>query len=637
MSEGVRARAGRVAYVAYFLAAPLICLAVFWRVPFTWFMSDDFAWLGLPLQVHRVQDLGRVFFHPQAQGTVRVLSERLFFLTFSSLFGLNALPYRIWVLATWSADLVLAVLIGIRLTGSRAAGLLAAILWTTSAAIVTPLIWASAYNEVLCAFFVLLAFYARMRWIDEAQRNLPVPWRRKWILLEWISYLAGFGALEVIVMYPAIATLYSLCTDRKRWRTALPLWIPAAIFAAVHFFLIPKQPGSIYALSLDSRLPGNFGRYLGWTLGPSRMGGLIADEWRVPGIIVTALIGLALAAFAASRLRRGEWTVVFCFGWFVLLLAPMLGLPNHVSDYYLTLPALGLAWLGGWAIVTAWRAGIAARGAAILLTATYLAGSIAEIDAQTRWYYDHTIRIRDLVLAARDQMRSSPDSVLLLHGVDNELFQSGFQDDPFRLVGATRVYLTAESEKGIVAREDLGGIARFQIPAEQALALLERGQARVIEAGAEGARDVTRSYTAVAKSQIRSERRSFVDVGDPFYAARLGPTWYPAENGFRWMPKKASVRLPGPHDASEKLNITGFAAAPALAAGPVTLSVRAGGHDLGSTTLREPGAKFAVQFPLPADLVGQENIEITLELSKGFRPPGENRDLGMIFGTFEIR
>jgi hypothetical protein len=476
-----------------------------------------------------------------------------------------------------------------------------------------------------------------MRWIDEAQRNLPESERRKWIFLEWIAYLAGFGALEVVVMYPAVATLYSLCVDRKRWRTALPLWIPAAIFAAIHFFLIPKQPSPIYAPSLDSRLPGNFGRYLGWTIGPSRMGGLISDDWRIPGLVATALIGVGFAAFAVSRLRRREWTVAFCFGWFVLLLAPMLGLPNHVSDYYLTLPALGIAWLGGWAIAAAWRTGMAARYVALLLASMYLSGSIAEIDAQTRWYYDHTVRIRDLVLAAREQMRSYPASVLLLHGVDNELFQSGFQDDPFRLVGATRVYLTPGSEKGIVAREDLGGIARFQIPAEQAMTLLERGQARVIEAGAEGAREVTRSYTAVARSQIRSERRSFVDVGDPFYAARLGPAWYPAENGFRWMPKKASVELPGPRDASEKLNITGFAAAPALAAGPITLSVHAGAHDLGSTTLREPGAKFAVQFPLPADLVGQETIEITLELSRVFRPPGENRDLGMIFGTFEIR
>ncbi|PYT10738.1 MAG: hypothetical protein DMG59_28070 [Acidobacteria bacterium] len=79
----------RVARAAYFLP-PLVCLIVFWRVPFTWFISDDFAWLSLPLQVHSLNDFWDAVFTPRAQGTVRVLSERLFFLVFSSLFGLHA-------------------------------------------------------------------------------------------------------------------------------------------------------------------------------------------------------------------------------------------------------------------------------------------------------------------------------------------------------------------------------------------------------------------------------------------------------------------------------------------------------------------------------------------------------------------
>ena len=108
--------------------AAALCLMVFWRIFFTWFVDDDFGWLSLPSQVHNAHDLFYVLFAPKAQGTVRFLSERAFFLTFSSLFGFHAVPYRIWVMGTWIADLTLASLIGTRLTGSRAAGCLAAIL-----------------------------------------------------------------------------------------------------------------------------------------------------------------------------------------------------------------------------------------------------------------------------------------------------------------------------------------------------------------------------------------------------------------------------------------------------------------------------------------------------------------------------
>ena len=618
----------RVARAAYFLP-PLVCLIVFWRVPFTWFISDDFAWLSLPLQVHGLNDFWDAVFTPRAQGTVRVLSERLFFLVFSSLFGLHALPYRLWILGVWFADLTLAALIGERLTGSRAAGVVCALLWTTSARIVTTLAWASAYNEVLCAFFVLSAFYARLRWLESGQR--------KWMAAEWSAYLAGFGALELIVIYPAIVILHALLVARKQLGTALALLIPAAVFSAVHLLFIPKHPAQIYAFAIDRRLFQTFGQYLAWALGPSGMGDY-DPRWRLPGLIVTGLIGVALAAFAAWRLRCRDRVVVFCAGWFVILLAPVLPLVNHVSDYYLTIPIIGLAWLAGWAFVVAWQAGASARVVAVILVALYLAGSIYEIQAATQWYFDLGGRMRALVRGVEDSMRRHPGSAVLLQGVDARLFQEGgFQDDPFHLVGAERVYLAPGTEKGIAAREDLGGTTRFRISQEQAMKLLERGQARVLDAASGGARDVTQQYEIVARAEFLATHRNFVDVGDPVYTARLGPTWHSIENGFRWMPKTATIQLSGPASADEKLHVTGYAPAVALASGPVTLRFQAAGHGIGSATLRTPAAKFALEFPLPADLVGQYAVEISVEANKVFRVPGDGRELGMVFGTFSIR
>ena len=80
----------RTVRLAYYGLPMLFCLAMHWVALRTWFFLDDFAWLGLPLQVHSFRDLLHTLFDVQAQGTVRVFSERLFFLIFSWLFGLGS-------------------------------------------------------------------------------------------------------------------------------------------------------------------------------------------------------------------------------------------------------------------------------------------------------------------------------------------------------------------------------------------------------------------------------------------------------------------------------------------------------------------------------------------------------------------
>jgi hypothetical protein len=131
-------------------------------------------------------------------------------------------------------------------------------------------------------------------------------------------------------------------------------------------------------------------------------------------------------------------------------------------------------------------------------------------------------------------------------------------------------------------------------------------------------------------------RHEFVDVGNPLYALLLGPTWYPAERGFRWMPQTASVRISAPRKPGATLHVTGFAPEALLATGPRVLSFRIGERQIGTATVAKPEG-FTVDIPAPADLVGQDEVELSIEVNKVLRPSGEQRDLGMVFGTFEFR
>ena len=617
---------------ATFLIAPLVCLAVFWDVLFTWFLNDDFAWLGLLQELHRGTGPMRILFQPQAQGTVRFLSERLFFLMGTSLFGFHAVPFRAVGLATWFLVLALATLIGTRLTGSRAAGVAAALFWTTSYALVTPLAWSSSYNQLLCSLLVLSAFYARLRWLDSDDN--------RWRIAEWTAYLLSFGALEIAVMYPAAALTYtwSVSEPRQSWsgfkeKRVLALFLPAAAFAAIHFFLVPKNLADIYTIRIDSKLPSTLLTYVRWALGPSRLQELNVPDWSAAGMTATWLIGLALAAFVLWSLRKGERIPAFCLTWFLLFLCPVLPLPNHISDYYLTLPLAGLSWLGGWAFVRAWRSHVALRAVGVLLAAAFLAGSIAEISIGTAWFRARAGRMR-VLYRTMEQIR--PGTALLLQHVDNELFQSGFQDDPFRLVGISRVYLAPGTEKGIEARQDLGGMSRFTIAPEEAMRLLNRNELTVLDVAASPPKDITADFTATLGNQIVHSSRNFVDVGNLLYSPKLGPSWYQVENGSRWMPKRATVELAAPKSASERLYVTGYGAAAALASGPLTITVLIKGKQIGHAAVTEPNHLFAFDLPLPADLAGQP-LQLTIEVSKTFHPPGDPRELGLIFGTFEIK
>ncbi len=445
--------------VARFAPAPLIGLLLYWRVPSTWFQNDDFAWLSLGRDLHE-HGLWHALFTPFAQGTVRVL-DRIHFLALSGWFDSRLLPYRVCGFATWIIALTLVLWIGERLTGSRAAGVLAALLWAASANSVPSIVLTSAYYQLLCAVCLLGALYSRLR---------------GWRVAEWACYLAAFGAMEIAPMYAVIAVLCALAMGRKQVRGALWLFVPAAIFTVVHFWFIPKSASGPYVLSLDTRLPSTIASYLAWTFEPGSSAlRSHAEQFHAPELLLGMMLGVAVGWFAVRCLWRREWIAGLFCGWFVLLLAPMLLLPDHVSSYYLTIPSIGLAWLAGWGIVRGWTAGGLTRVAVLGLAAAYFVGNAAGIEAQTRWFQSRSQRMRKVVEGVGAAVAAHPGDAIALEGVDDELYQTGFDDHPFLLVGAERVWRVPAD----ISLEDLR-------------AAVAAGHTRVLEIAADGAtRDIT--------------------------------------------------------------------------------------------------------------------------------------------------
>jgi hypothetical protein len=169
------------------------------------------------------------------------------------------------------------------------------------------------------------------------------------------------------------------------------------------------------------------------------------------------------------------------------------------------------------------------------------------------------------------------------------------------------------------------------------LDLLDKHRAVVYTPDAGRMRAVTLSYFVEARRRWNPEEPRRVEVGQPAFARQLGPSWYSLESGHRWMPRRATVRLGGPRTATEKLLVSGYCPAAQVAGRPLRVSVGVDGAVLEVLQLSKGDAPFHLVLKLPPELIGKQRVEVFVEVDHTFTDPPDQRELGLSFGTFEIR
>lgn len=604
----------RGAIIAWALACAA-CVAIFFDAFNTWFLMDDFAWLGLRQEIASPGNGWRLLFEPRAQGTVRLFSERLYFVLISGIFGVDPLPFRICAFAVQFANLWMLVRLAMRFTaGSAVAGFASAFFYACSARMVKPLVWASSFNQILAACCMLAAFTLFLDWIETG--------RARYWWGQLAVFLLSFGVLESVIVYPALVTLYALLFARRHALRTLTLWIPSAAFAVWHLFFIQRPANTPYSPILDEGMFASLANYTWIALGPSQI--------LVTGLIAVSLAGGVIWLAAAKR----NYAPLYFVLWFAAFLAPVLPFQNRFADYYVVLPATGLALAAGiLAGSIEKRPALAAVGA---LAAGYAGFSFVDARANLDWIGERAERIHRLIDAGVEVSKTKKADTLLLSGVDTELFTTALQDSPFRLYGLEKVYLVPGSETSIRARADLGGVSAYKIALPQAVSLLESGSAVVLSIAGNEIHDATNRYRAVALNQYLQSRPQQVNLGEPGYDTLLGPGWWPLEDKFRWMSKSASVRLGSPaKGVRKKLEVRGFCPESVASRGPVTLTVKAAGSaQSASKTLREVGA-FVVA--LDVEGTGEEWVTVELAVDRVTNLPGDKRQLGVIFGTVLLK
>jgi hypothetical protein len=594
----------RVRQYALSVAPLALLLALYWPGLTNWFYQDDFGWLNIGQGVHSAAELWPVLFAPKAHGNMRALGDNAYFLVFSSLFGLNALPFRIWVFAVQMASLLLLGTIVRQLTGSRAAGFWAQILWIVNNSVADTMSWTSIHNQVLSGLFFLLAFYFLLRQIETGAR--------RFYIAQWAAFVLGIGALETNVMYPALAAVYTLLFARPFLKKILPMFLVSALWTLVHFRVAPVAHAGPYALHFDARMFSTACEYWKLMLGPPRLA-VVRPETAWLSAPAITLLTIAAVALVAWKTSRRDYLGLFAAGWSLIVLAPYLPLRDHITAYYVAVPAIGLAILGGWAIAGAWRSSAVWKACAALCVAVYLGVSVPGSWAITRWHHDRGTRVEDLVLGVAEVHRSAPDKFVLLDGVDTDLFWSAVADLPFRVMRIPHVYLTPGSEASIQAPGELVG--KYILPREPALRALQENRAVVYRAaeygGSPALRNITDRYRMTADATWKPETPRFINLGDSAFDEYLGPGWSASADGYRYMRGVGTLRIGGPRDGKDCLHVGVFRTR------NFQLGLRVNGLEVSARLAQRDFDLSEITATLPPSAIGASAMEISLSSDTG--------------------
>ena len=614
----------------YWLTPIAFCVALYWLGLRIWFAQDDFAWLGLRNHVVDFRSFLWAMFSPLAEGTVRPWSERGFFMLFSYVFGLRALPYRAFVFLNQFVNIVLLMLVARKLTGSAVAAFLTPLLWLANVALIIPMAWTSAYNEIQCTSFLLLSFYLFIRYTETGER--------KFYWAQCATFLLGFGSLEINVVYPAIAALYALLFARRYLLSTLPLFVVSAVFAVVDRLSASSDNTSFY-YEMDFH-PGavlrTLSQYINIMLGVPAYGRM--HNWR-RGLILAAvaLLVVSIIGFVAWQTWKRRFLPLFALGWFLGILAPLLPLHNHITEYYVAIPAIGIAMLAAYACSLAWQRGWRSTIGAAALVLLYAVPSMSVVHAGMISYFDRADRGRALTQSVAYAKHIHPGKMIFLKDVDDELFWECVYDKPFQVFDWHDVYLTPDSRALVHEDPHLNPIDGFYLPESAVLHALDHQSALVYDVEGRNLRNITRSYANWANSQPAPPLARDVDVGVSVFEQQVGSGWYGMEGGYRWSGKHAVVYLAGPANPNQRLYVHGFVADSELKLGPMHLMLTVDGHSLPVKMIVGPKTEFRFDYDLPRELIGLPRTEVALTVDRTFHSGADPRDLGVVFGQFTIR
>ncbi|MEX0786858.1 MAG: hypothetical protein WD939_09490 [Dehalococcoidia bacterium] len=288
------------------------------------------------------------------------------------LFGADPTPYYVFNAALHATNAVLVWSLAWRLTRSRLAAGVGALVWAFHPQYADAVAWVSSTTDLLLVFFALSAVLLYARALDASGHG------------RWLAYggsfaatLLAIGAKETgVVTVPLIIAYHVLIAQPDMLRRHRVPW------TLLPFVLVPLVYFPMRALLVGNLATEGESTFLTWDMARNvhRLSGLAGGPFVGQTIsnsdygVGQGVAGLGIVAFTLVMALVGSRRDWFAVSWYYVALVPVLLFPQAwLVGRYLYLPMVGLALVTGMAVarvadlLPAWRLASLRRGAVVAL------------------------------------------------------------------------------------------------------------------------------------------------------------------------------------------------------------------------------------------------------------------------------
>ncbi len=348
------------------LAAAIVPLLLFWHTTGFGFLLDDYVLFQKSASLEDLSSIPKGFATDVGalrKGSDAVLGSyyRPVFLALSTLYyrmaGGQPFAWHLAAVALAGAIGALAFALFRRLSVPPLVALLASLVFSLHPAHVSSVAWTSGLQELLAAFFVLIALLALLRRPGPENDGRAITVAAVAFVLALLSKEVAIGLLPLAGVWAFVRRAAEPAESRRFGRATVVFSGVTVLYLGVRVAALgglanpwPHAPG--FAASVPS-VPVAFVSYLRLLVWPSGFSIFRPERpvWRPfdTPVLLALLLVIALAVLAAVAFRRKR-ELLLPAAWLVVWLLPVLNLwaldPQWmVSDRYLFLPSLALPWL----------------------------------------------------------------------------------------------------------------------------------------------------------------------------------------------------------------------------------------------------------------------------------------------------
>lgn len=376
------------------------------------YVQDDYGWLNLKARLNNGESWSHLLFTPMAQGTIRVVSERLPFLVFAGWAGLDPFPFRILHLVVVTVNFLCWYRLLQEMGSARHISFLGLACWYWNPSLVKAHLWSSALNQSFQALMIGVCLLSS-RW--------PLMFLTLYVVSLWVHELCVFIPIYLLLARGRIAL------TRLWWSLSIAI---GATFVLVSRVFAHSFAGHTYSISVHPHA---------FTENAISYAKLAFPGW-------SALVSLGLIVCLFFRVKAVEH---FRSRWLGLaLLAPLLvylALPNIQNGYYLFVPLAG-----GMVLLVKLANRIEKQGGYFSLLGVtcliFVLRSELAISAPSHLEFSYKSKVMSNAVAevANIAVQNS-DKIVIVFGLSHQQYHLGWSDDPFRAQGLSRVFLAPGS------------------------------------------------------------------------------------------------------------------------------------------------------------------------------------------------